>query len=219
MNDAFKRLQSVVPDVLPEADKSDQAAKLSKINTLKLAVNYISALTQMLKQTESNSNFEKGKFFSGHGNICKDKLNIGSLGRPTSGGDKLTRYKTDLPPTDISYENACTSTHDNPVSNSLVAVNNFNTECSSKAQISFYTNETTSGELDYLNSGAHHFKGDEFASNENCIYANSNQSTLSATNFKSTVPFCSTTNLDNMFVDFDALFEDFDTENLTMLMN
>ncbi|OTF71515.1 Helix-loop-helix domain containing protein, partial [Euroglyphus maynei] len=58
INDAFKRLQSVVPDIfsITENERSNQSmAKLTKINTLKLAVNYISALTQILRQTESET--------------------------------------------------------------------------------------------------------------------------------------------------------------------
>ncbi|KAI2806035.1 hypothetical protein BLOT_005046 [Blomia tropicalis] len=69
MNDAFKRLQSAVPDVftgdsestlttankpsLPSSSTAVSAAKLTKIHTLKLAVNYISALTQLLNQADN----------------------------------------------------------------------------------------------------------------------------------------------------------------------
>ncbi|KAH9516463.1 hypothetical protein DERF_007199 [Dermatophagoides farinae] len=57
INDAFKRLQSVVPDIFSITDErsSQSMAKLTKINTLKLAVNYISALTQILRQPETES--------------------------------------------------------------------------------------------------------------------------------------------------------------------
>lgn len=64
MNDAFKRLQSVVPgDEASERLSKEHhlkvssmsaaaASKATKIHTLKLAVNYISALTAMLNQSE-----------------------------------------------------------------------------------------------------------------------------------------------------------------------
>lgn len=51
MNDAFQRLRSVVPDITQTEDDN----KSTKINTLKMAVSYISALTQMLKQSENSS--------------------------------------------------------------------------------------------------------------------------------------------------------------------
>lgn len=75
MNDAFKKLQSVVPDIFgtkcsinngnlssssSESECSHGGGKLTKINTLKLAVNYISALTAMLKQSESSSSENAG---------------------------------------------------------------------------------------------------------------------------------------------------------------
>nr|XP_027200197.1 helix-loop-helix protein delilah-like [Dermatophagoides pteronyssinus] len=78
INDAFKRLQSVVPDIFSitnvgnattaadecsnsssscsiSTNNQNSMAKLTKINTLKLAVNYISALTQLLRQTETET--------------------------------------------------------------------------------------------------------------------------------------------------------------------
>lgn len=60
MNDAFKRLQGAVPDLFAAdepVDNSDLASvsKATKINTLKLAVNYISALQSLLNQNESPS--------------------------------------------------------------------------------------------------------------------------------------------------------------------
>lgn len=48
MNLAFEQLRSVVPDFPSEECNS----KLTKITTLRLAVNYIHALTQILKQDE-----------------------------------------------------------------------------------------------------------------------------------------------------------------------
>ena len=58
MNNAFKRLESVVPDIFTGEEQSSSpslasSSKSTKINTLKLAVNYISALTQLLSQSDS----------------------------------------------------------------------------------------------------------------------------------------------------------------------
>lgn len=59
MNDAFKRLESAVPDVFSADEQPSSSLAVSgkgtKINTLKLAVNYISALTQMLTQSDKES--------------------------------------------------------------------------------------------------------------------------------------------------------------------
>ena len=61
MNNAFKRLQSVVPALFLDSPKVDSNAfdpsKVTKISTLKLAVDYISALTAMLNsQNEQQFN-------------------------------------------------------------------------------------------------------------------------------------------------------------------
>lgn len=63
INDAFKELRSVIPELPEDADErsdeySDNASsssKLTKITTLRLAVNYIAALSDILKQTDPPS--------------------------------------------------------------------------------------------------------------------------------------------------------------------
>lgn len=52
MNLAFEELRKVVPEFPGYQDDSDSNSKLTKITTLRLAVNYIAALTQILKQTD-----------------------------------------------------------------------------------------------------------------------------------------------------------------------
>jgi bHLH factor len=63
INDAFRELRSVIPELPEDADErsdeySDNAScssKLTKITTLRLAVNYIAALSDILKQTDPPS--------------------------------------------------------------------------------------------------------------------------------------------------------------------
>lgn len=63
INDAFKELRSVIPE-LPEeseersdeySDNASSSSKLTKITTLRLAVNYIAALSDILKHTDPPS--------------------------------------------------------------------------------------------------------------------------------------------------------------------
>ncbi|XP_054722081.1 neurogenin-3-like [Uloborus diversus] len=54
LNDAFENLRKVVPQFPRKT--GDDNTKLTKITTLKLAVNYIAALSQILKQADSNKN-------------------------------------------------------------------------------------------------------------------------------------------------------------------
>lgn len=63
INDAFRELRSVIPE-LPEdagersdeySDNASSSSKLTKITTLRLAVNYIAALSDILKQTDAPS--------------------------------------------------------------------------------------------------------------------------------------------------------------------
>lgn len=56
INDAFETLRKVVPQ-FPTKTGPDNA-KLTKITTLKLAVNYIAALSQILKQADSGASGE-----------------------------------------------------------------------------------------------------------------------------------------------------------------
>jgi len=56
MNSAFESLRKAVPEFPTEPeDIDDSNNKLTKITTLRLAVNYIAALTQILKQTDPDS--------------------------------------------------------------------------------------------------------------------------------------------------------------------
>ncbi|RWS14637.1 twist-related protein-like protein [Dinothrombium tinctorium] len=54
INEAFEELKRVVPQFPP--NKGPVCEKLTKITTLRLAVNYIAALSQILKQTDSENN-------------------------------------------------------------------------------------------------------------------------------------------------------------------
>lgn len=52
INEAFEHLRKVVPQ-FPSKSGANDNTKLTKITTLRLAVNYIAALTQILKQTDN----------------------------------------------------------------------------------------------------------------------------------------------------------------------
>ena len=55
INEAFEELKRVVPQVSSDFTKNqDSNSKLTKITTLRLAVNYIAALTKILDQNQSN---------------------------------------------------------------------------------------------------------------------------------------------------------------------
>ena len=57
MNIAFEQLRKVVPEFPVEEEEDEKNnSKLTKITTLRLAVNYIAALTQILKESEADSN-------------------------------------------------------------------------------------------------------------------------------------------------------------------
>lgn len=89
MNDAFKRLQSVVPgDETSESKQNHSttmsaaaASKATKIHTLKLAVNYISALTAMLNQSEHHHHHQHAQLQSPHtSTTASHHFNIGNHG-------------------------------------------------------------------------------------------------------------------------------------------
>ncbi|KAL1467897.1 hypothetical protein MTO96_041838 [Rhipicephalus appendiculatus] len=59
INRAFEELRAAVPALPPECvpDKNGDSSKLTKITTLRLAVNYIAALSRMLREAnESEEN-------------------------------------------------------------------------------------------------------------------------------------------------------------------
>lgn len=53
MNEAFEKLQKAVPSLGCETDENDE--KLTKITTLRLAINYINALSTVLETSEPSS--------------------------------------------------------------------------------------------------------------------------------------------------------------------
>lgn len=73
MNIAFEKLRKVVPEfpsMMDEDDEEKQNSKLTKITTLRLAVNYIQALSQILKESEAD---EGGGSESGQRqDLCND---------------------------------------------------------------------------------------------------------------------------------------------------
>lgn len=201
MNNAFKRLQSVVPgQVVPEdttaTDKADQSSKLSKINTLKLAVNYISALTQILKQTDG----EKHRFSRStttiinpvtpakcHLNSSPSIVTSGEQNRPT------VRYKCEPVPSRRPDDNF---------------------EYQQQQQQHYHRPYDYQQAKSFAPPSAYN------------PYQASSTTTPSIVDYDSTTAAMSTatthtsdTNLDNILLDFDAFFDDFDSENLTMLMN
>lgn len=58
MNEAFEELKRVVPHFSSDFNSHESNMKLTKITTLRLAVNYIAALTKILDQTQSVNNSE-----------------------------------------------------------------------------------------------------------------------------------------------------------------
>ena len=98
INDAFQELRRVIPEI-PEESSSigDGKSNLTKITTLRLAVNYIAALSQILKDTDpenqqpqqldqhqqmisshSNPNYEN-QLMEGSGSSSLGSMALGSL--------------------------------------------------------------------------------------------------------------------------------------------
>jgi bHLH factor len=81
MNIAFEALRKVVPEFPSIDDEDKQNSKLTKITTLRLAVNYIAALTQILKQSEADeiANTDSNNFKSAQTDVNDNKLEIDNL--------------------------------------------------------------------------------------------------------------------------------------------